>query len=277
MIRPLLFVPADAERVVARAHERGADAAVILELEDGVTPARKDMAREGLAAAAAQVGRAGALVFVRVNSTPERLAADLGAAYAAGATVVLLPKATPTRVVQAAAWLDALGARLRLLPVVEDAAGVLEARAVAAASPRVFGLLCGGEDLATDLGGRPTPEVLRLPKLLVHYAARAAGVRSFGLLRSIADYRDLEAIRAAATEARMHGFDGASCVHPAVVPLLNEAFAPDAAELERAHRLLATYDAAVAMGQGVCVFDGEMVDAPVAMRARRLLEEALHS
>ena len=87
----------------------------------------------------------------------------------------------------------------------------------------------GGEDLATAMDAEPTPEMLRLPKMMVHLAAKAAGVMSFGLLRSIADYSDREAIAASAREARALGFDGASCIHPAVVPILNAAFAPAAA------------------------------------------------
>ena len=103
---------------------------------------------------------------------------------------------------------------------IESPAGVLDARACAAAT-NVIALLVGGEDLATALGGQATPEVLRVPKLLVHYAARAEGRLSFGLLRSVADYADLDGIRAAAEEAHAHGFDGATCVHPSAVPILN--------------------------------------------------------
>jgi hypothetical protein len=75
-------------------------------------------------------------------------------------------------------------------------------------------LVAGGEDLATALDAEPSPEVLYLPKLLVHLAAKAAGVRSFGLLRTVADYGDLAAVEKSANEARALGFDGASCVHP---------------------------------------------------------------
>jgi citrate lyase subunit beta/citryl-CoA lyase len=119
--------------------------------------------------------------------------------------------------------------------------------------------------VATALGAEPTPEVLRVPKLLVHYAAKAEGKLSLGLLRSVADYNDLDAIAAAGREARMHGFDGATCVHPSVVPVLNEAFSPGAEEIGWAERVLA------AGSEGAFVVDGRMVDAPVIARARRIL------
>jgi citrate lyase subunit beta/citryl-CoA lyase len=138
----------------------------------------------------------------------------------------------------------------------------------------VFALMTGGEDLATALDAEPTPDVLRFPKLMVHLAAKAAGVRSFGLLRTVADYNDLAGIEQSAAEARRHGFDGASCVHPGVVPILNRAFSPSEAELAHARALIAAADKAEAEGIGAFQFEGRMVDEPVVKRARALVEKA---
>jgi citrate lyase subunit beta/citryl-CoA lyase len=144
---------------------------------------------------------------------------------------------------------------------------VLDAREYAK-HPGVMGLLVGSEDLATELGATPTPEVLRTPKLLVHYAAKAEGKLSLGLLRSVADYADLVAIEAAGREARAHGFDGATCVHPSVVPILNAAFAPSESEIAWAERAVH----AAKSGVGAFTVDGRMVDAPVIARARKILD-----
>src|SRR5205085_8556013 len=158
--------------------------------------------------------------------------------------------------------------------MIEDPGAVLDARAIAHASSRIFGMITGSEDLATALGAEPTPETLRFPKLMVHLAAKAAGVLSFGLLRSVADFRDLEGIARAAREARSFGFDGATCVHPSVVPILNEAFSPSGEEIARAQRMLAAYEQSLAAGSGACVFEGKMIDVPVVTRARALLARA---
>jgi citrate lyase subunit beta/citryl-CoA lyase len=273
LIRSLLFVPADSDRFIDRAHERGADA-IILDLEDGVAPDRKDIARERLADAALSVSRNGAWAVVRVNPTPDRLEADILAAHRAGAKALLLPKASVPLMQRASALLDGLeagGRSVRLIPVMEDAAAVLDARLIAATSPRTFALICGGEDLATDLRAEPTPQTLQVPKLLVHLAARAAGVLSYGLLRSIADYQDREGVASGAKDARSHGFDGATCVHPSVVPLLNKAFGPTAEELDRARRLVEAFDAARRQSKGAFVFEGAMVDEPALKRAHLLL------
>ena len=278
-IRSLLYVLVRAERFLAKAHERGADA-IILDLEDAVAPARKDAARERLGGAVTMTRRGGARIFVRINSEPHRIRLDAEAACRAGADGLLVPKARDAGAI--AALVDFLGgieqaigrAPISLVPMIEDPGAVLDARTIATASPRVFALMTGGEDLATTLGAEPTPEVLRFPKLLVHLAAKAAGVRSFGLLRTVADYNDLEGIEKSAHEARRFGFDGASCVHPAVVPILNRAFSPTEAELDHARALIAASDRAQAAGVGAFEFDGRMVDEPVVRRARALIEKA---
>jgi citrate lyase subunit beta/citryl-CoA lyase len=267
------------ERFLAKAHERGADA-IILDLEDAVAPAEKDAARARLGEAVAMAGRGGATVFVRINSEPERLRRDAEAACRAGAAGLLVPKAREPRAIAALAdHLDAIEraigrTAMSLVPMIEDPGAVLDARAIALASPRVFALVAGGEDLATALGAEPTPEVLHFPKMMVHFAAKAAGVRSFGLLRTVADYNDLDGIEKSAREARRYGFDGASCVHPAVVPILNRAFSPSAAELDHARALIAASDAARAAGKGAFEFEGRMVDEPVVQRARALIGKA---
>lgn len=254
-LRSLLYVPAHSERFLAKAHERGADA-IVLDLEDSVPVADKDRARDGLGEAARSAGRNGAQIFVRINAG-ERMRADAEAAAKAHANAIILAKA----------GLDGLeGFPLPLIAMLEDPGAILDAREFAR-HYNVMGLTVGSEDLATVLGAAPTPEVLRTPKLLVHYAAKAEGKLSLGLLRSIADYADLPAIEAAAREARQHGFDGATCVHPAIVPILNAAFAPKPDEIAWAERVLA----AAATQDGAFAVDGRMVDAPVIKRARTIL------
>jgi len=277
LIRSLLYVPASSERFIAKAHEREADA-IILDLEDAVVPAQKSAARARLATAVPSVRQRGAAVFVRINAEEELWRLDAEAAARAGVFGLLVPKSRDAGMLQhLAAMLEKLERRtgrsqVALVPMIEDAGAVLDARAIASATPRVLGLVAGGEDLATALDAEPTPEVLYLPKLLVHLAAKAAGVRSFGLLRTVADYGDLAAVEQSAREARALGFDGASCVHPSVVPILNRAFSPSGEALDRASRLIAAAEEAKARGEGAFAFEGKMVDEPVVKRARALLE-----
>jgi citrate lyase subunit beta/citryl-CoA lyase len=279
VIRSLLYVPASSERFIAKAHERGADA-IILDLEDAVVPAEKSSARARLASAVASARQRGATVFVRINAEAELMRLDAEAAARAGAFGLLVPKTREARTLQdLAGLLEGLERSVgrpptALVPMIEDPGAVLDARIIATATPRVFALVAGGEDLATSLDAEPTPEVLYLPKLMVHLAAKAAGVRSFGLLRTVADYGDLDAVEKSAHEARAFGFDGASCVHPSVVPILNRAFSPSEQALDRARRLIAAAEQAKARGEGAFAFEGKMVDEPVIKRAQALLARA---
>ncbi|MCJ8139887.1 HpcH/HpaI aldolase/citrate lyase family protein [Falsirhodobacter halotolerans] len=269
MIRSLLYVPGNTPRFLEKAGQRGADA-VIIDLEDAVPEAGKTAAREALAGSVPMVG---GRVFVRVNMT-ERLFEDAAAAVRAGAEALYLPKVRGVDVLHDLdAHLTPLeGGRpsIAFVPLIEDAEGLFEARSIAK-GPRVLGLSAGGEDLATSMGARPTAEVLRMPKLMIHYAAKAAGVLSFGMFRSTVDYTDPVAIRDAAREARDFGFDGASCIHPAVVPILNEGFAPTPEEVAWARRVVAANAAQAAAGRGAFTLDGKFIDAPIVTRAERLL------
>jgi citrate lyase subunit beta/citryl-CoA lyase len=261
MWRSMLYVPAHSERFLSRAHERGADA-IILDLEDAVPQPDKDAARAGLASAVGRVGQSGAAVLVRINAGARALD-DARAAAAAKATAIVVAKADP----RGLAALAPLG--VPLLALLESPAAILDARHCAA-MPAVMGTMVGSEDLATALGARAVPEVLRTPKLLAHYATKAEGKLSFGMLRSIADYSDLATLKVSAEEARMHGFDGASCVHPSAVPVLNEAFAPSAEEIAWATRVVE----AAKGNDGAFALDGQMVDRPVVERARAVLRQA---
>lgn len=272
MIRSLLYVPGNSLKFLEKAGQRGADV-VIIDLEDAVPEAEKTRARDMLAETVPMVAAGGSQVFVRVNMT-ERLYEDAVAATKAGADALYLPKVNDVaqlhRLADHLAGFETDRAPIGFVPLIEDPEGLFEARAIAR-GPRVIALSSGGEDLATSMGAKPTAEVLRQPKLMIHYAAKAAGVLSFGLFRSTVDYTDTVAIRAAGLEARDFGFDGASCIHPAVVPVLNEAFSPTEAELDWARRVIAANAAEAAAGRGAFTLDGKFIDAPIVTRAERLL------
>jgi citrate lyase subunit beta/citryl-CoA lyase len=274
MIRSLLYVPGNTPRFLAKAASCKADA-VIIDLEDAVPEGAKTAARDALDDSVPMVRGGGAEVFVRVNMT-ERLLEDAAAACRAGAFGIYVPKVsnveTLDRLAAHLAPIETAMARapLRFVPLIEDTEGLFEARAIAK-GPRVFALAVGGEDLATSMGADPLPEVLRQPKLMVHYAAKAAGVLSFGLFRSVADFSDIAALRAASEEARSFGFDGASCIHPSVVPVLNAAFAPREADLVHARKVVEMAAAESKAGRGAFMLDGAFIDAPIVTRAERLL------
>ena len=277
--RSLLFVPVTADRFVAKAHTRGADV-IILDLEDSVLPDRKVEAREALPAAARQAGQAGAMVCVRINRPLELALPDIDAA--ADATALMLPKVMgPEHIRLLAEVADAAEARhgrhrgsLRFLAVVETAEALPRLGAIAAADPRMVALGVGGEDLATELEAVPSSDSLYPFAMMVLAAARAVGIHPMGSLGAFAAFDDPEGYRAALRRSRLLGFACAACIHPVQVPVINEEYGPSAAQVERARRLIATFETALASGQGAVAFEGAMIDLPVVERARRLLLRA---
>lgn len=276
--RSILFIPATAERFIAKAAERGADA-LYLDLEDSVAEAEKPAARTRIRDAARTMGAGGTPVLVRINRPWRHAMADLEAAVWPEVAGLHLPKVECAYHVHALeevmAELEAergIETPLCLTILIETPRGLANVREIAAASPRIRAISLGGEDFAEAMGmPEPDDETLIPFMQQVQLAAREAGVLAHGYPGSIANFTDLDAYRASAERARRMGFDGGACIHPAQVPILNTAFAPSAEEIADAEALVAAYDAALARGEGAISFRGKMIDVPVANRARRIL------
>ncbi|MBV1799705.1 CoA ester lyase [Siccirubricoccus sp. G192] len=276
--RSLLFVPATAERFVAKAHTRGADV-IILDLEDSIPPAEKEAARAALPGAAAQVGQAGAEICVRINRPLELAIPDIAAAVMPAVTALMLPKVMGPEHIRllsevVAAREAALGltpGHTRFIGIVETPQALPHLAAIAAADPRMAALGVGAEDLATELEAVPGGDLLYHFGMMVVAAARGAGILPLGSVGAFADFNDLEGYRASLKRSRRLGFACTACIHPLHVPVINEEYGPAPAEVDRARRLIATFEDALAKGLGAVAFEGAMIDLPVVERARRLL------
>ena len=276
--RSLLFVPVNVPRFVEGASRRGADA-IVLDLEDSVLPQDKAAARAAVPAAAAAVGRAGADVLVRINA-PLRLAVrDIEAAVCSDVACLMLPKIeSADQLRRLAALVDEIEherglppGHTRLFALIETCEGYFHMREIAAAHPRVVALSVGSEDFSASAGMVPDAQALLLPKQEMVFAARAVGVLPLGHIGSVSPLSASEEFLAAARRARALGSTGAVTVHPAQVPLLNQAFSASAEELGAAQRLVQAFELAAAAGQGAIRFEGQMVDIALVQRARALL------
>mgnify|MGYP002779543207 CR=1 FL=1 len=271
--RSMLYVPANVPRFVAKAPTAGADA-VVLDLEDSVPHDRKAEARAALAEAVPTARSGGAAVLVRINR-PLRLAVpDMEAAAAAGADGILLTKTLgPDHVTLAAEVLAGAARPVRIVPMIETPAALPRMAEIARASPLVAGLLIGAEDLAMECNAASDDDLIVLAKRQMVLAAYAAGVAPFGTLGTVADYRDPERVRALVARSKRSGLLGATCIHPSLVPILNEGFSPGAEEVDLARRQLAAAEEAAREGRGSFTVDGRMVDEPILIRARRILAQ----
>ena len=254
-----LFCPADRPERYEKAAAR-ADV-VILDLEDAVGAADKAGARESVATTPLDPSRT--VVRVNAHGTDEQ-AADLEALTRTGYTTVMLPKC------ESAEQIAAL-APLNVVALIESPLGAMTVFDALAAD-NAIGAMWGAEDLVAAMGGnssrqadgsyRDVAQHVRSQTLL---AAKARGV--FALDSVFLDIPDLDGVRVEADDAVAVGFDGKVAIHPSHIPVIREAYAPTAEELDWATAVLD----AVSRNRGVFTFRGRMVDAPVLAHARRIV------
>jgi citrate lyase subunit beta/citryl-CoA lyase len=275
--RSVLYMPGSNARALEKAKSLPADA-LILDLEDAVAPDTKDAARSQVAAAVRAGGYAPREVIIRVNGLAAAWGhADLAATATAGADGVLLPKVESADAVrQALAVLDAAGAPagLALWCMLETPRGMLQAVEIAAASPRLGGLVMGTSDLAKELHAAHTP--LRLPLLTaLGLCLLAARAQDLAILDGVfLDLQDEAGFEAACRQGAELGFDGKTLIHPKQIGPANQAFAPSAAEVAKARRIIEAHEAARAKGQGVVLVDGRLIEELHVVEARRQVQLA---
>ncbi|MBM3732481.1 MAG: CoA ester lyase [Acidimicrobiia bacterium] len=261
--RSVLYMPGSNARALDKGRTIPADG-LILDLEDAVAPDAKAQARGQIRDALKAGGYGGREIIVRINglSTPWGKD-DLTEAARFGADAILLPKVESAAAIRdAQAVLDTGGgpADLPIWCMIETPLGVLNAREIAFAGPRVGGLVMGTSDLAKDLNAQHTRE--RLPMLtslgLCVLAARAAGI---AILDGVhLDLADDEGFAFSCRQGRELGFEGKTLIHPKTVDTANAIFAPSETELAWAKKIIAAHAEAEKAGQGVVVVDGRLVE-----------------
>lgn len=276
--RSLLYVPVNVDRFVDKAHTRGADC-IQLDLEDSVPAAEKERSRALVHQAAAKVRRGGADVIVRINRPLALAVRDIEASVCPDVIGLAIPKVDGPSHVR---LLDELAGELeqraglavghtKFVVMIETPQAFFDMRAIAQASPRVVGMNIGGEDFALACGMQADGEALMSAKQQMIIAARAAGVMPLGFIDSVADFSDWERFRAMVRRSRHLGFDGASCIHPGQVKIVNEEYSPGEEEVAHARRVIDADREAKKAGRGAFQIEGMMIDIPVVARAQRLL------
>jgi citrate lyase subunit beta / citryl-CoA lyase len=261
-----LFVPGDRPDRFDQAFGSGADA-VILDLEDAVHAEKKADARAAVANWCRSISLATGRILVRINHvTTAWFADDLAMLRALPGVGAMVPKAEDYTVLTDV--LAALGEEPVLVPLIESARG-LRAVDTIAATDGVQRLAFGTLDFALDLGLSEDERALAMPASQIALASRCAGLAApiAGVTVAIDDD---EALVNDVAFARAMGFAAKLCIHPRQVSIVRAAFAPGAAELDWARRVVS----AVGVGIGAAQVDGRMVDAPVLRRAQSIIEGA---
>ncbi len=275
MLRSLLFVPADRPDRFAKGAGSGADA-IILDLEDSVALASKQMARDAIAEFLLESRTT--KVFVRVNPLDSGMIdADLAAALPGKPDGIVLPKAEGANSVQA--LLALIGdASIPVLPIAtETPASVFELGTYYQCRDAIMGVTWGAEDLPASIGastsreedGRYTPPY-EMVRSLTLFSAHRAGVQAIETV--FPDIWNTEGLGVYLNCARRDGFTAMMAIHPTQVTAINGAFTPTEAEVAHAQEVVARFDADPSLG--VVQLGGKMIDRPHLKIARTILSRA---
>lgn len=277
--RSMLYVPATNEKFIETAHEKGADA-IKIDLEDSVKMSEKPRARDRVRSAAKALREGGADVLIRINRPLRMAVKDIEASVWPEVTALVLPKAESSDHIGFISEIIAeleyergmLNGQIKLMALIETPRGYNNVRQIAKSSPRLAAIAVGQEDFSAEMGIFEPQEVSLLNYLQnVQVAAREAGIIPIGYPGPISDFTDLELFKSNVVMARKLGFEGGSCIHPKQVSILNKAFTPTRAEIERSEQIIAAYSTALASYDGAIALGGKMIDLPIVARAKRIL------
>lgn len=278
--RSRLYLPGNEPKFFINAGLHSPDG-IILDLEDSVAPSEKDAAQLLVRNALRSVDFYGAERMVRINQLPKGLD-DLKYIIPHNVNVILVPKCEAAEQIH---QLEKEVERLKkqhkvenhiyFMPIIESALGVIKAYEIASASKNNCALAIGLEDYTADIGTQRTNEgreSIFARQMLVN-AAKAAGIQAIDTVFS--DVSDMEALRQSVIEAKSLGFEGKGCIHPRQIPVVHEAFAPTAEEIEKAKKIVLAFEEAEKKGLGVVSLGSKMIDPPVVKRALRTIDIAI--
>jgi len=272
--RSVLYMPGANTRALEKARTLPADA-LIFDLEDAVAPDAKEAARTNVVLAAESRAYGKREIVIRCNGlgTPWG-ESDIAAIAKSGADAILVPKVeSAAAVTHVVSLLDQAGApdTVTMWAMMETPKGILRAEEIAGSHPRLALFIMGTNDLAKDMRAQHTP--MRLPLITAlgigMLAARAHGLAILDGVYN--DIKDTEGFKAVCRQGLEMGFDGKTLIHPTQVEPCNEIFAPSAAELEMAGKIVVAFKTAQAEGKGVVTVDGRMIENLHVEQAERAL------
>ena len=282
MRRSMLFLPGNSPKMIVNGLYLHPDS-IILDLEDAVSPDEKDAARDLVRHALSDLDFGGRVLIVRINAldTPY-WEADLETVIPRKPDMIM-----PTKV-SGGAYIRTLDEKItqleqkaglpigniRIIALLETAADIEHAYEIACASPRMEALYLGAEDLSADLRCPRTKEgteILYARGRLV-CAARVADIKVDDT--PFTDVEDLAGLEADTRLAKSLGFSGKAVISPRHIEAVNRLFSPSADEVRYAHAVLAAIEEAKRQGKGAASLNGKMIDAPIVLRAKQVLEAA---
>lgn len=281
------FVPGANEKMLYKSIASQADC-LILDLEDAVTPDRKDSAREIVSTWLKEVDFLGHERTVRMNplDSPWGLR-DIEVTMQHPPSAYVVPKFSTlaelaTISAEISKWEHQYGHKPNQVELILVCAETPLSALNIATFPqcdRVTAMSWGAEDLSAALGAprnrKPDGTYLDIYKHcrnMTLLSAAAGGVQPVDTV--YVDFKDDDGLAAECQEAAWMGFTGKLTIHPNQIDIVNQYFSPSSEEIDQARRLVAAFAEAEQQGLMAISFEGQMVDVPHLTRARKLIERA---
>lgn len=278
--RTMLFVPGGNEKLASKAFEMKVDA-LIFDLEDAVRIEKKQEAREYVADLLKTRSFGRKEKVVRINSIgTEFWQEDVERIAPSCPDTILLPKVEKAddilkldvHIGRIEERENLTSGRIGLMALIESPLGVINAPAIAVASPRMNGLHFGAADFTRETGGKITASRIELnfPMMQILLAARAARINAIDT--PYFDIKDQEGLERHTIQARDMGYDGKAVIHPGQIDIVNRCFTPSSEEVAFAKKVIAAYEEAKAAGRGAIQVDGKLIEILHVEMAHRVLK-----
>lgn len=283
VMRSRLIMPANNLKFISKAKFRNADA-IVLDLEDSVPIEEKLNARKNIKESIKDVGSTGSKVYVRVNNDEKYLMNEIEDVTCKDLYGIYLPavqneqtiKSIDEKLTIIEEKKDLERGSFKISIAVEDAVGVLNIDSILSSSRRIDSITLGSEDFSADSGikiGDSTKSayISIFTNIILH--ARKHEVKPMGLIGSIANYKDEENMKRIAKISYEHGFEGASCIHPTMVEILNEQFSPGFDDIKEAKNIVDNFESALKEGKAATTYNNRMIDYPHYYQSKKLLNK----
>ena len=282
MRRTMLFLPGNNPNMIMNGGLLGADS-IIFDLEDAVAPDQKDAARILVKSALRSLDFGGCEIIIRMNAldTPY-WEEDIEEMVPLGPSAIMPTKVSDgdyirkleQKITETEEKNGMDVGKIKLIPLLETAMGIEHAYDIAIASPRMEALYLGAEDLTADLRCERTKEGAEILYARGRRvcAARAPGIEAYDT--PFTDVEDMEGLRRDARFAKGLGYTGKAVINPRHVEDVNCIFSPSDKEIRYAREVFGAIREAKRQGKGAISLRGKMIDAPIAQRAKLVLEAA---
>ncbi|NYE09326.1 citrate lyase subunit beta/citryl-CoA lyase [Bacillus niacini] len=279
--RSLLYVPGSSEKMIKKALDLDADS-FILDLEDAVGLTEKGLARQNVKLYISHFKARKKEVIVRINDVKtEDGVLDLEAIVEEMPNAVIVPKADEEAVLITNILIKSTekrygikGFEIGIIPLLETSYSIVHTFHILSSSDRISGVQFGAEDLTKELGIERTRDGKEI-EYARNVIAQAGNARKIDILDTpFTHVGDRDGLIQDTNNAKSIGFTGKTCIHPNQIEIVNDVFTPNAEDVIKARHLIRVFDHAVDSGKGVCMFEGKMIDNPIADRARKLVMKA---